>query len=61
MSPLKTVARGYAIVRDGRGAVVKSVTGVRSGDQLKAQVGDGEIVFAVTDTTALTLNGERQS
>ena len=61
VSPLKTVARGYAIVRDGRGAVVKSVTGVRSGDQLKAQVGDGEIVFAVTDTTALTLNGERQS
>ena len=60
VSPLKTVARGYAIVRDGQGAVVKSVTGVRSGDQLKAQVGDGEIVFAVTDTTALTLNGERQ-
>ena len=61
VSPLKTVARGYAIVRDGRGAVVKSVTGVRSGDQLKAQIGDGEIVFAVTNTTALTLNGERQS
>jgi len=32
----------------------------RSGDQLKAQVGDGEIVFAVTDTTALTLLHERQ-
>ena len=61
VSPLKTVARGYAIVRDGQGAVVKSVTGVRSGDQLKAQIGDGEIVFAVTNTTALTLNGERQS
>jgi exonuclease VII large subunit len=55
------VARGYAIVRDEQGAVVKSVIGVRRGDQLKAQVGDGEIVFAVTNTTALTLNGERQS
>tara|TARA_B100000768_G_C11062112_1_gene282903 strand:- start:163 stop:330 length:168 start_codon:yes stop_codon:yes gene_type:complete len=54
------VGRGYAIVRDGHGAVIKSVKGVRSGDQLKAQVGDGEIVFEVTDTTALTLLGERQ-
>ncbi|MDA9371935.1 hypothetical protein N9R09_02405 [Porticoccaceae bacterium] len=32
----------------------------RGGDQLKAQVGDGEMVFAVTDTTALTLLHERQ-
>lgn len=60
VSPLKTVGRGYAIVRDGHGVVIKSVKGVRSGDQLKAQVGDGEIVFEVTDTTALTLLGERQ-
>ena len=36
------------------------VGNVRSGDQLKAQVRHGETVFAVTDTTALTLLHERQ-
>lgn len=63
VSPLKTVGRGYAILRDPEGAVIKSVTSVCVGDPLKAQVGDGEILFAVTETTAVTLlpRGDQQS
>jgi len=50
VSPLKTVGRGYAIIRDQQGAVIKTVAAVDSGDQLKGQLADGEILFAVTET-----------
>lgn len=48
VSPLATVARGYAIVRrtdDGR--VVRRVDDVRAGDAVTARVGDGEIPLRV--------------
>ena len=50
VSPLQTLGRGYAIIRDQQGAVIKTVTAVDSGDQLKGQLADGEILFAVTET-----------
>ena len=50
VSPLKTVGRGYAIIRDQQNRVVKTVENVSSGDQLKGQLTDGEILFAVTKT-----------
>lgn len=43
MSPLATLDRGYAIVRDHTGQVIRSVTVVASGDKLNIQVSDGEI------------------
>jgi exodeoxyribonuclease VII large subunit len=51
VSPLKTLGRGYSIIRDHQGAVVKSVAGVSAGDKLKSQVADGEILFSVVKTT----------
>jgi exodeoxyribonuclease VII large subunit len=51
VSPLKTLGRGYSIIRDDQGAVVKTVAGVRAGDNLKSQVADGEIFFTVGKTT----------
>ena len=50
VSPLKTVGRGYAIIRDQQNTVVKSVADVNNGDQLKGQLVDGEIQFEVTET-----------
>jgi exodeoxyribonuclease VII large subunit len=50
VSPLKTVGRGYAIIRDQQNRVVKTVASVSTGDQLKGQLADGEILFAVTET-----------
>jgi exodeoxyribonuclease VII large subunit len=55
VSPLKTLGRGYSIIRDDRGAVVKSVVGVSAGDKLKSQMVDGEICFTVDGTTDKTL------
>ena len=50
VSPLKTVGRGYAIIRDQQNNVVKTVDQVNTGDQLRGQLADGEILFAVTET-----------
>lgn len=57
VSPLKTLGRGYSIIRDDAGAVIKTVASVNSGDQLKGQVADGEIHFSVTGTTDKQLPG----
>lgn len=54
VSPLATVARGYAILtRSDDGALVRSTTQVRPGDALQARVGDGVVEVQVlgTETT----------
>lgn len=43
VSPLATLARGYAIARDEDGQVVRSVAQVASGDSLTLQLADGTI------------------
>jgi exodeoxyribonuclease VII large subunit len=55
VSPLKTLGRGYSIIRDDNNTVIKSVTEVKAGDQLRGQLVDGEVVFAVTGTSDKTL------
>ena len=50
VSPLKTIGRGYAVIRDHRDDIIKTVAKVRAGDHLKAQLADGEMLFAVTET-----------
>lgn len=41
-SPLATLSRGYAIVRDGNGRIIRSVQTVKPGDPLAVQVSDGQ-------------------
>ena len=41
MSPLKVLGRGYALVRDGEGALVKRAADVSAGDRLSVRVADG--------------------
>lgn len=48
LSPLLTIARGYAIVRkEGNGAVVTSIKQARAGELLTIQVSDGTIPVIV--------------
>lgn len=55
VSPLATVARGYALVSDQDGQLVRSVAQVQPGQVLSARLADGRIsatVTAVTPTAA---------
>jgi exodeoxyribonuclease VII large subunit len=48
VSPLATLARGYAIVRDEQGRVIRSVDQAAPGQSLAIQVSDGTIEASVT-------------
>jgi len=52
VSPLATVARGYAIVSREDGSVVRSTAEVRPGERLDARVADGVIAVRVEGSTA---------
>jgi exodeoxyribonuclease VII large subunit len=49
VSPLGTLARGYAIVRHKDGRVVRRVEEVASGETLQVMVTDGEFDVSVKD------------
>jgi exodeoxyribonuclease VII large subunit len=46
VSPQATLLRGYAIVRDENGRIIRSTQKISGGDPLNVQVADG--AFAVT-------------
>lgn len=47
ISPLKTLERGYAIVLDGAGQVIRNASQVKAGDEIRARVAEGEIKAVV--------------
>jgi exodeoxyribonuclease VII large subunit len=47
LSPLKTLARGYAIALDRSGAVLRSASGVNVGDEVDVILSEGEIAARV--------------
>jgi exodeoxyribonuclease VII large subunit len=49
VSPLATLERGYAILFDADGRVVRSTASVRPGDALKALMADGELKLRADD------------
>lgn len=49
ISPLATVARGYAILHHQDGHLVRSVNDVASGEDIRAQLVDGELRLRVLD------------
>lgn len=49
LSPLKVLARGYAIPQTAAGAVVRSVTALQPGDTLSLHLWDGNAHCTVTD------------
>ena len=49
MSPLKVLARGYAVVCDESGTVVRSVADTNAGDALHVRVSDGSLKCTVDE------------
>ncbi len=50
VSPLATLERGYAIVFDAQGHVLRQATSAAPGDRLRARLADGELDVQVLDT-----------
>ncbi len=50
LSPLNTLKRGYALVEDSKGNIVKSVNDIKVEDQLKITVADGSFSASVSST-----------
>ncbi len=48
VSPLATLGRGYAIVRDAGGNIVRDASGLAPGDRINARTARGEIAADVT-------------
>jgi exodeoxyribonuclease VII large subunit len=49
LSPLPTLARGYAVLRDRQGNVISDASALRPGQQIAAQLRDGRLTAEVTD------------
>ena len=49
MSPLKVLARGYAVAADADGTVLRSVAQVRTGDPICVQLQDGALRCTVNN------------
>ncbi|HEX8458059.1 MAG TPA: exodeoxyribonuclease VII large subunit [Pyrinomonadaceae bacterium] len=47
LSPLGVLGRGYALVQDGRGRVVRSARRVRAGERVRVQLGEGALACRV--------------
>jgi exodeoxyribonuclease VII large subunit len=50
LSPLAVLGRGYSIVLTPEGRVVRSVTEVAAGEEIKVRVGDGRLAAVVLET-----------
>jgi exodeoxyribonuclease VII large subunit len=55
VSPLKTLGRGYAVIRNTQGEVINSVDGVSKDDSLTGQLGDGQLQLTVAAKNNKTL------
>ena len=49
VSPLKTIGRGYSVIRDAQGKVINSTQKVAKGDSVTGQLKDGQLILQVTD------------
>jgi exodeoxyribonuclease VII large subunit len=52
LSPLAILDRGYALVFDASGQLVKDAAQVKRGDEIKARVARGEILATVKNHAA---------
>jgi exodeoxyribonuclease VII large subunit len=57
VSPLATLGRGYAIVRDSQGKIIRDVSEVDPGDTVSARVARGEMTAKVTSINSAEENG----
>jgi exodeoxyribonuclease VII large subunit len=57
LSPLATMQRGFAIIQDDAGAVVRSVNQVETASQILARLPDGSVTAKVVAVTAMVKSG----
>lgn len=50
LSPLSVLSRGYAVVRDGNGRVVRYARAVSVGDDVEVILGSGQLICGVKET-----------
>lgn len=60
VSPLKTLARGFSVTTDSRGAVVKQTRQLSAGDRLTTRLGDGWVESQVTQITRQPAKRQRR-
>jgi exodeoxyribonuclease VII large subunit len=56
LSPHHLLERGFALVRDGQGNLVRSITGVGEGERITVELGDGSIEAEVRQRQPLQAN-----
>jgi exodeoxyribonuclease VII large subunit len=60
LSPLAVLERGYALVTNAEGKLVRSVAHVAAGEMVKTRLGDGHFTSHVEDTTQATPRLKRE-
>ena len=60
VSPLATLQRGYAIVKDEKEAVIRSTKPVHSGSQISAHLYDGTLICTVNEVVNNTLEDSNE-
>jgi exodeoxyribonuclease VII large subunit len=58
LSPARTLERGYAIVTNAEGAVVRSASSLQVGDTIAVRLATGRLGAAVTDVHAQDGGGD---
>lgn len=49
LNPVRTIARGFAVLQDSEGKIIRSVGGLRAGDRFTATLADGQLHADVAD------------
>ena len=57
VSPLATLGRGYSIVRDNNGNILRDASNVNPGDTISARVARGEMTAKVTSVKSAEETG----
>jgi exodeoxyribonuclease VII large subunit len=58
LSPLGVLERGYALVLDSDGEVIRSVSQIVQGERVKTRLHDGEFSSTVADATGKKRHGK---
>jgi exodeoxyribonuclease VII large subunit len=54
LHPNAALQRGYALITDSLGAIVRSAAGIDSGDQVRLRMRDGVVTATVDDVVSLS-------